>query len=105
MAGRVLALPNQLPGVTERYGLTRADVDREAWTIDAAGRKYAGAASINRLLEEFSDFWPVVGKVYWVPPLRWIEDIGYRWIARNRSKFARWGVVPECDEPGIKCED
>lgn len=103
-AGRVLALPNQQPGLIQRYGLTREAVDREAWTIDPSGRKYAGAASINRVLEELGNGWRWLAALYRVPPVRWLEDLGYRWFAAHRSWFAWWGVTPECDEPGVECE-
>ena len=86
-AGRVLAVPNQDPGVLERYGLSRADADRSAWTIDAAGNKLAGAAAMNRVLYELGGGWRVVSHLYRPRPVAAIEEFAYRWFVRNRSRF------------------
>jgi predicted DCC family thiol-disulfide oxidoreductase YuxK len=102
-AGRVLAIPNQQPGVESNYGLSRADLDHEAWTIEPNGRKHGGAAAINRVLDVLGRPWRIVAALYRVPVVKQLEDIGYRWFATHRSWFARWGVRPECDEPGANC--
>ncbi|HVH64235.1 MAG TPA: DCC1-like thiol-disulfide oxidoreductase family protein [Candidatus Dormibacteraeota bacterium] len=102
-AGRVLAIPNQKRGVLERYGLTRAEADREVWTIDRDGTRAGGAAAINRVLREVGGPWSVVGSIYGFPPLALIQDTGYGWFAANRSRFHRFGIPPECDEPGSDC--
>jgi predicted DCC family thiol-disulfide oxidoreductase YuxK len=102
-AGRVLAVANQMPGVLARYGLSRAEANRAAWTIDALGRR-EGAAAINRLLREAGFPWPAVASLYRLKPVAALEEAAYRWFARNRSRFRRLGVRPECDEPGADCE-
>jgi len=38
-AGRVLAIANQKRSVLARYGITREEADRAAWTIDPDGRR------------------------------------------------------------------
>ena len=101
-AGRVLALPNQSPGLLVRTRLSREDVDREAWAIDGAGRRYAGAAAINRTLAELGR-WRLAARLYALPGLRQAEDLVYRWFAANRRRFARWGTVPACARPGVDC--
>ena len=104
-AGRVLALPSQQPGVIEQYGLSRAEADREAWTIDAAGQKLAGAAAINRCLHELSGVWQPLAALYGLAPVRWIEDRAYRWVAEHRHWLARWySTAPECDRPDSECK-
>jgi predicted DCC family thiol-disulfide oxidoreductase YuxK len=97
-----LALPSQTPGLLAEYGLTRADADQAAWAIDAAGRRYAGAAAINRVLAELPR-WRSLALLYRVPPLAWIEDRVYAWIAVNRHRFRHLGAVPECSRPGVPC--
>ena len=98
-AGRVLALPNQVPDLIEQYGLTRAEVDRDAWAIDLAGRKWAGAAAVNRTLEELGGAWKRLALSYRFAPMRWIEDRLYRWVADHRSMLSRWwGTEPEWKE-------
>ncbi len=101
-AGRVLALPNQSPGLLARTRLSREEVDREAWAIDRAGRRYAGAAAINRTLAELGP-WRALARLYAVPGVRQAEDVVYRWFAANRARFARWGAVPACARPGADC--
>jgi len=60
------------------------------------GRRWVAAAAVNRALVEVGGVWGVVGRLYWVPPVRWVEDVGYRWVARNRGRLARfWGDPPE----------
>ena len=99
----MLAVANQKPGVLERYNLTREEVDRAAWTIDAAGTRLEGAAAINRVLRALGGPWGAVAAVYAVPPAGRLEEALYRWFARKRSRFHRLGVTPECDEPGSGC--
>jgi len=102
-AGRVLVIANQKPGVLARYGLSRADADRAAWTIDLQGH-LEGAAAINRVLREMGGTWQWLAGLYRVKPLAGLEEVGYRWFARNRSRFRRFGVQPECDQPESDCE-
>lgn len=99
LAGRVLAIANQRPGVLERYGVTRAEADREAWTVDRHGRRAAGAAAVNRVLREMGGVWPAIATLYLVRPVAALEEAGYRWFAAHRSSFQRFGVRPECDDP------
>ena len=102
-AGRVLVIANQKTGVLAQYGLSRAEVDRAAWTIDPTGR-LEGAAAINRVFREMGGPWPVVGSLYRLKPLGVLQEASYRWFARNRSWFSRFGVQPECEQPGADCE-
>jgi len=102
-AGRVRAIASQKPGVLERYGVTREEADRAAWTVDAEGRRLEGAAAINRVLQELGGAWAAVASLYRVPPVAATEEALYRWFAPRRSRFHRFGVTPECEEPGAGC--
>ena len=102
-AGRVRAIANQKPGVLEQYGISRDEADRAAWTIDVAGRRLEGAAAINRVLAELGGGWPAIASLYRVPPVAALEEAFYRWFARRRSRFHRFGVRPECDDPDAGC--
>lgn len=102
-AGRVPALPNQLPGLVEACGLTRADVDRAAWAIDLRGNRWAAAAAVNRVLTELGGGWALLALSYRLAPVAWLEEKVYAWVARNRGRFSRLGIAPECEEPGVDC--
>ena len=99
----MLTIANQKPGALERYGITREQADRAAWTIDADGARLEGAAAINRVLAELGGPWAVPAAVYRLRPAAALEEALYRWFAPRRSRFHRLGVRPECDEPGAGC--
>jgi predicted DCC family thiol-disulfide oxidoreductase YuxK len=99
----VLVVANQMPGVLERYGITRAQADRSSWTIDAERRRLDGAAALNRVLHELGGGWRMVAATYRLPLVAAVEEALYRWFAPRRSRFRRFGVTPECDEPGAGC--
>jgi predicted DCC family thiol-disulfide oxidoreductase YuxK len=96
-AGRVLVVANQEPGVLQRYGVSRAEAERAAWTIDRAGARLGGAAATNRVLAVLGGPWPALATLYRVPPVAVAEEAFYRWFARHRSRFDRFGVTPERD--------
>lgn len=97
-AGRVLAVASQKPGALERYGITRAEADRAAWTVDARGNRLEGAAALNRVLDELGGGWKLIALPYRLRPIAAVEEAAYRWFAPRRSRFYRFGVTPECDE-------
>jgi len=102
-ARRVLAIANQKPGVLVRYGVTRGEADRAAWTIDGEAR-LEGAAAVNRVWREMGGGWAALARAHRLRPVAIVEEAVYRWFARNRSSFHRFGVSPECDEPDSECE-
>jgi predicted DCC family thiol-disulfide oxidoreductase YuxK len=99
----VLAIANQKPGVLERYGITREEADRAAWTIEPGGRRLEGAAALNRVLAELGGPWSAPAGLYRAPGIGAMQEALYRWFAPRRSKFHRFGVTPECDEPDASC--
>lgn len=101
--GRVLVIANQVPGLIERYGLTRAEADRAAWAVEPGGRRLEGAAAVNRVLRELGGGWRRLASAYELGPVARAEDGAYRWFARHRSSFERLGTRPECDDPGDPC--
>jgi len=103
-AGRVLVIANQKRGVIARYGVTREEADRAAWTIDSDGRRLEGAAAVSHVMRELGGGSAVIAGAYGLRPVAFVEEAVYRWFARNRSSFGRFGAPPECDEPGADCE-
>lgn len=83
--GRISARASQEAGLTESLGLTREEVGRASWTVEPTGRHLEGAAAINRVLRELGGAWGVVGSLYGVAPIAWLEDRYYRRVARRRS--------------------
>jgi predicted DCC family thiol-disulfide oxidoreductase YuxK len=59
---------------------------------------------VNRVLQEVGGPWSLLAAGYRLRPVAALEEALYRWFARNRSRFHRFGVRPECDEPGSDCE-
>ena len=82
--GRVAPRPNQEPGLIEALGLTRAEVDRASWAVEKGGR-FEGAAGISRVLRELGGGWRLLGSLYLLPPVGWLEDRYYKRVARRRS--------------------
>jgi predicted DCC family thiol-disulfide oxidoreductase YuxK len=100
----VLAVPSQRPDLAERYGLSREQTDREAWAVDRLGRRWAGAAAINQALRQIGGPWPLIGRLYALPPLGWLERRVYRWVATHRQWLSRfWSTTPACDQPEGGC--
>jgi predicted DCC family thiol-disulfide oxidoreductase YuxK len=71
--------------LVEALGLTREEVGRAAWAVESNGRKFEGAAAINRVLRELGGGWSVLGSLYVVGPVRWLEDRYYGRVARRRA--------------------
>lgn len=104
-AGRILVLPNQTGGVLAAHRLTRAEVDRSAWAIGPGDRRLAGAAALNRVLEELGGGWRLLALPYRQPVLAAAEEAAYRWVAANRERLAWLGATPECERPGVACDE
>lgn len=103
-AGSIEAVPAQAPGVLARFGLSREQAAREVWAVDDTGRRFAGAAAVNRVLAEVGGPWRVLSRLYQAPGLRWVEDRTYHWVSTNRQHFAFLGVTPACERDGVACE-
>jgi len=85
--GRVYVRPNHEAGLVESLGLTREEVDRAAWAVEAGGRKFEGAGAMSRVLRELGGGWALLGSLYLVAPFKWVED---RYYGRVATKRAWW---------------
>jgi predicted DCC family thiol-disulfide oxidoreductase YuxK len=83
--GRVSVRASQEPGLIDALGLTREEVGRAAWAVESGGRRFEGAAAINRVLRELGGGWPLLGSLYLVAPFKWVEDRYYARVARKRA--------------------
>ena len=52
---------------------------------DPGGRTFTGAAAVNRMLRELGGFWSILGSLYLMPPIGWVEDRYYARVARKRA--------------------
>jgi predicted DCC family thiol-disulfide oxidoreductase YuxK len=67
--------------------LTRQEVGRAAWAVEASGRRFEGAAALNRVLRELGGVWALLGHLYDVPPIASLENHYYKRVALKRSWF------------------
>ena len=84
--GSVEVVPN-IAEVARRSGISKEDLDQQVWVIDADGRRFGGAAAANRVLRETSWGWRRLAALYSVPPIGWLEDWLYAWVAARRGKL------------------
>src|SRR5262249_62080761 len=90
-AGRVSALPSQQPGLIERLGLTREDVDRFVWVLEPGGPRRRGADAAARVLREMGGGWRALGWAASLPG----AGLVYAVVVRTRSRLsAVWGDPP-----------
>ena len=52
---------------------------------EPGGESWTGAAAVNRVLRELGGAWGILGALYLVPPIGWLEDRYYARVARRRS--------------------
>ena len=96
--GRVEIQPWQsAPPRMAEAGLSPADTTVEVWIVTPQGEVKGGAAAINEALRSVAWARPFAS-LYQIPVLRQLEDLVYRWVARNRYRFP--GVTPACEEDG-----
>ncbi len=90
-AGRLAARPNQEPGLIDRYGLTRRDVDRWVWVVEPSGRRFRGAGAVARVLGEMSGRWRLLALLASLPG----AGLGYALVSKSRPLLsAIWGDPP-----------
>ena len=53
--------------------------------IEPGGRRLTGAAAVSRVLRELRGGWRVLGALYLIPPIGWLEDRYYARVARRRA--------------------
>ena len=52
---------------------------------EPGGRRFVGAAAVNRVLRELGGAWRLPGSLYLVAPIGWFEDRYYGRVARRRA--------------------
>lgn len=86
---RLRLLPFQAPGVMDRYpDIDEAEFRKAVQLIAPDGRRWSGADAVEKALEQTRA--RPLAWLFKLPFARPIARRGYRWIARNRSKLARF---------------
>lgn len=70
--------------------LTREDVMRAAWWIEAGEPPAEGAAAIAKSLVAMGGREARIGRVLELPVARRLARWAYRWVAENRMTTSRW---------------
>src|SRR5258708_33217206 len=96
-AGRVLAIANQKRGVLARYGITREEADRAAWTVGEEGR-LEGAAAVNRVWREMGGGWAAPAPAHPLPPLAGGGEKGPPRVSRPPRAVPLFRGCPPCRE-------
>ncbi|HEV2218346.1 MAG TPA: DCC1-like thiol-disulfide oxidoreductase family protein [Candidatus Dormibacteraeota bacterium] len=52
---------------------------------EPGGAQFFGAAAVNRVLRELGGAWRMLGSLYLLPPIGWLEDRYYSRVARKRA--------------------
>jgi predicted DCC family thiol-disulfide oxidoreductase YuxK len=98
--GLLEVVPNQAPGVLDRYGVTRSEADRAVWLVEPDGSRREGAGAVSGTLRALGGGWRLIALAYRTRPSAALAEMAYRWFARNRHRLARFGAIPECDISG-----
>ena len=67
-------------------GLTPPEVSTTVWWVTDRER-LSGHRAVARVLRELSGVWGIAGRVIAVPPLSWLGNHLYRWVANIRTRF------------------
>lgn len=66
--------------------------------VIADGNVYGGAKAMVKILG-LHGFLRFPASLYYVPPIGWLAEVGYRIIARNRFTISKWmGNKTECSD-------
>ena len=71
-------------------GLTRADVDRAAWWYVPGEPPAEGAEAISKSLIAIGGRAALLGRLMWLPGVRLLAGVVYRWVASHRPLVGRW---------------
>lgn len=102
-AGRLVPVPNQVPALIDRLGLSRAAVEHSVWVIWPGGRRVEGAAAVNAILTALGGGWSQLARLARLPVLRALEAAAYGFVARHRHRIGWFGRPAACDRRGVTC--
>jgi predicted DCC family thiol-disulfide oxidoreductase YuxK len=80
----------------EPFGIDHADCAQRLQLITRQGKVHSGAFAVNNFLVQYFAWKLLVLLLYVVPPLLFLEIIGYEIVARNRTRLSRWLGMKAC---------
>lgn len=83
--GTIQVVPNNQANLSG-LGLSLLETKISVWWIDSECRQQ-GHQAIAHALKELGGVWRCVGKVLATPPMSWLGEVVYRWVAANRHRF------------------
>lgn len=88
-----------IPEKMEELGLSAEDGMTQVWFVDGVGNLSGGAEAINRSMRHVWWAYPFTW-LYFVPGIRQLQDLAYRWVANNRHNMP--GSSDACEIPQKK---
>lgn len=79
------------------YPVTQQECEVAVQFIASNGSVCAGAQAIMSTLRTSATPWPTLAKIATVPPLPWLADLSYHFLAQHRHRLP--GATPACAAP------
>lgn len=90
-------LPRHAEGIDARFPkLAEQDFDTGLRLIRPDGSILIGADAVHGIMQQLRP-WSLIAWMYHIPPLYWLANLLYRWIARNRHRLAGDCVERRCE--------
>jgi predicted DCC family thiol-disulfide oxidoreductase YuxK len=80
----------------QSFGINHTDCAKRLQLITRQGNVHSGAFAVNNFLVHYFPWRLLVLLLYLVPPLLFLEIIGYEIVARNRTRLSRWLGMKAC---------
>lgn len=95
---RIEAVDYHAPGALDELpGVTAEDCQGAMHLIETSGRVSKGAEAIARVLM-MRPLFSWLGRLYYIPGVRWVCDRAYGLIARNRHRISKLYGGASCDD-------
>jgi predicted DCC family thiol-disulfide oxidoreductase YuxK len=78
------------------WGLSYDECARELQVITKTGRVYSGAFAVNYIFFQYLPWSLFAAAMFAIPIFLLFEVIGYRLVARNRTRISRWFGLQAC---------
>lgn len=84
----IVWMPSQTAGLGEVVGLSETQLSEAAWAVLPSGDRRRGAGALLTAKDALLPMgMPCFHALYRLPPVAWLADACYRWVAANRGRF------------------